>query len=108
MYHQKRRGGDFEMEIFNILNASSTRFTRNFQGAKRRLQQILFLNFHPSSQTSFVILALWTSRNQISLNFLSRSQLVVDECGSSSFNNKNLTNATSTSFCSFILKLDKN
>jgi hypothetical protein len=96
------------MEIPNILNASSTRFTRNFQGAKKRLQQILFLNFHPFNQTNFVILALWTSRNQISVDFLSRSQLVVDECGGSSFSNKNPTNAASTSFCSFILKLDKN
>jgi hypothetical protein len=46
------------MEILNILNASSTRFTRNLQGAKRRLQQILFLNLNPSSQINFVILAL--------------------------------------------------
>ncbi len=40
----KRRGGDFEMVIPIILNVSSPRFTRNFQGAKKRLQQILFPN----------------------------------------------------------------
>jgi hypothetical protein len=40
----KRRGGGFEMVILIILNVSSPRFTRNFQGAKKRLQQILFLN----------------------------------------------------------------
>jgi hypothetical protein len=89
------------MEIPNILNASSTRFTRNFQGAERRLQQILFLNLNPSSQTNFVILVLWTSREQTSLDFLSRSQLVVDECGSSFFSNKNPTNVIPTSLHSF-------
>jgi hypothetical protein len=57
--HQKRRGGDFEMKIPNILNASSTRFSGNFQGAERRLQQILLLNLNLSSQTNFIILALW-------------------------------------------------
>jgi hypothetical protein len=34
----KRREGDFEMEITNILNASSTRFIGNFQGVERKLQ----------------------------------------------------------------------
>jgi hypothetical protein len=48
------------MEIPNILNASSSRFTRNFQGAERKLQQILFPNLNPFSQTNFVILTLWT------------------------------------------------
>jgi len=56
--------------------------------AERRLQQILFLNQRSFGQINFTILTLWTSRNQTSLDFLSRSQLVVDECGSSSFNNK--------------------
>jgi hypothetical protein len=59
----KRRGSDFEMEIPNILNTSSTKFTRNFQRIERRLQQMLFLNLNPSSQTNFVILALWTSKD---------------------------------------------
>jgi hypothetical protein len=98
----KKRGGDFEMVILNILNASSTRFIGNFQRAKWRLQQILLLNLNPSSQTNFIILTLWTSRDQTSLDFLSRSQLVVGECGNSSFNNTNTTNATPTSSCSFI------
>jgi hypothetical protein len=98
----KKRGGDFEMVILKILNASSTRFIGNFQGAKWRLQQILLLNLNPSSQTNFIILTLWTSRDQTSLDFLSRSQLIVGKCGSSSFNNKNTTNATPTSSCSFI------
>jgi hypothetical protein len=35
--HQKRRG-DFEMVILSVLNASWTKFTGNFQGAKKRLQ----------------------------------------------------------------------
>ncbi len=105
--HQKRRGGDFEMVIPIILNVSSTRFTRNLQGAIRRLQQILLLNLNPSSQTNFIILTQWTSRDHTSLDFLSRSQLVVDECGNSSFNNKNPTNATPTSSCSFIQKLER-
>jgi hypothetical protein len=95
------------MVIPIILNVSSTRFTRNLQGAEKRLQQILLLNLNPCSQTNFIILTLWTSRDQTSLDFLSRSQLVVDECGSSSFNNKNPTNATPTSSCSFIQKLDR-
>ncbi len=89
------------MEIPNILNTSSTRFAGNFQRAERKLQRVLFLNLNPSSQTNFVILVLWTSRDQTSLDFLSRSQLVVDECGSSSFNNRNPTNATPTSSCIF-------
>ncbi len=97
----KRRGGDFGMEISNILNTSSTRFAGNFQRAERKLQRVLFLNLNPSSQTNFVILVLWTSRDQTSLDFLSRSQLVVDECGSSSFNNRNPANATPTSSCLF-------
>jgi hypothetical protein len=84
----KKKGDDFEMKILHILNENSTRYTENFQGVEKRLQQILFLNLNPFSQTNFVILTLWTSRDQTSLNFLSRSQLVVDECGSSSFNNK--------------------
>jgi hypothetical protein len=106
--HQKKRGGDFEMEIPNILNISSTRFTGNFQRAERKLQQILFLNLNPSNQTHFVILTLWSSRDQTSLDFLSRSQLVVDECGNSSFNNKIPTNATTTPLCCFSQKLNKN
>ncbi len=96
------------MVILDILNASLTRFTRNFQGIERRLQQILLLNLNPSNQTNFIILVLWTSNDQTSLDFLSRSQPVVDECGNSSFNNKNPTNVTSTSSYSFILKLDSN
>jgi hypothetical protein len=68
------------MVINSILNASSTSFIGNFQRAERRLQQLLLLNLNPSSQTNFIILALWTSRDQTSLDFLSRSQLVVDEC----------------------------
>jgi hypothetical protein len=103
----KRRGGDSEMVPPIILNASSPRFTENFQGAKKRLQQILFLNQNLFSQTNFTILTLWTSRDHTSFDFLSRSQLVVDECGSSSFNNKNPTNATPTSSCSSIQKLDR-
>jgi hypothetical protein len=51
------------MIIPNILNASSTRFIENFQGVERKLQQILLLNLNPSSQTNFIILALWTSRD---------------------------------------------
>ncbi len=62
----------------------------------------MFLNLNPSNQTNFVILALWTSKDQTSFYFLSRSQLVVDECGNSSFNNKNPTNATPTSLHSFL------
>jgi len=104
----KRRGDDFGMEILNILNTSSTRFIGNFQRAERKLQQVLFVNPNPSSQTNFVILVLWTSRDWTSFDFLSRSQLVVDECTSSSFNNKNPTNATPTSLCCFFQKLDKN
>jgi hypothetical protein len=42
--HRKRKGGDSTMTLLNILNVSSPRFTENFQGAERRLQQILFLN----------------------------------------------------------------
>jgi hypothetical protein len=34
----KRRGVDFEMEIPNILNTSSTRFAGNFQRVERKLQ----------------------------------------------------------------------
>jgi hypothetical protein len=60
---QKRRGGDFEMEIPNILNKSSIKLTEIFQRLKRKLQQILILNLNPSSQTHFVILTLWTSRD---------------------------------------------
>jgi hypothetical protein len=36
----------------------------------------------------FTILTLWTSKDHTSLDFLSRNQMVVDECGSSSFNIK--------------------
>jgi len=96
------------MTILNILNTNSTRITRNFQIIERKLQHILFLNLNPSNQTNFVIVALWTSRDQTSLDFLSRSQLVIDECGNSSFNNKNPTNATPISLRSFCQKLDKN
>jgi hypothetical protein len=103
----KKKGDDLEMKIPKILNANSTRFTGNFQGVERRLQQILFLNLNPSNQTNFIILVVWTSKDQTFLDFLSRSQLVVDECGSSSFNNKNPTNVTPTSSCSFTQKLDK-
>ncbi len=42
--HWKRRGGDSAMTFPNILNVSSQRFIENFQGAKKRLQQILFLH----------------------------------------------------------------
>ncbi len=59
----KRKGGDFDMEIPNILNASSTRFIGNFRVVERMLQHILFLNLNPSSQTNFVILVLWTSKD---------------------------------------------
>jgi hypothetical protein len=103
----KTKGGDFEIKIPNILNASSTRFTINFQRVERMLQHILFLNLNPSNQTNFVILALWPSRDQTFLDFLSRIQLVVDECGNSSFNNKNPANATPTSLCSFTQKFDR-
>ncbi len=89
------------MVIPNILNASATWFTGNFQGVERRLQQTLLLNLNPSNQTNFIILAPWTSRDQTYLDFLSRNQLVVDENGNSSFNNKNPQNAP-TSSCSFI------
>ncbi len=51
------------MVISNILNASLTRFTEDFQGVKRRLQQILLQNLNPSSQTNFIILVLWTSKD---------------------------------------------
>ncbi len=104
----KKKAGDFDIVIFNILNASSTRFIGNFQGAKKRLQQILLLNLNPSNQTNFIIPTLWISRDQTSFDFLSRSQLVVDECGSSSFNNKILTNVTPTPLRSFSQKLDGN
>jgi hypothetical protein len=40
----KKKGSDFEMVIPIILNVGSTRFIGNFQGAERRLQQILILN----------------------------------------------------------------
>jgi hypothetical protein len=66
-------GGDFEIKIPNILNVSSTRLTGNFQGTKIRLQYILFLNQNPSNQTNFAILALWTLKDQTSIDFLSRS-----------------------------------
>jgi hypothetical protein len=64
----------FGVEIPNILNTNSTRFARNFQRAKRKLEQVLFLNLNPSSQANFVILMLWTSRDQTSFDFFSRSQ----------------------------------
>jgi hypothetical protein len=41
--HRKRKGGDFTTTLLNILNVSSPRFTKNFQGVERMLQQILFL-----------------------------------------------------------------
>jgi hypothetical protein len=63
--------------ISNILNTHSTRFIGDVQRAERKLQQILFQNLNPFKLTDFVILALWTSRDQTSLDFLSRSQLVV-------------------------------
>jgi hypothetical protein len=66
------------MEIPNILNASSTRFTRNFQKTKKKLQQILFLHLNCSNQTNFGMLVLWISRDQTSIYFLSRNHLVVD------------------------------
>ncbi len=96
------------MKILNILNTNSTRIVGNFQRAKRKLQHIFFLNLNPSNQSNFVMLALWTSRDHTSFDFLSRNQLVVNECGSSSFNNKNPTNVTPTSYCSFSQKLDIN
>jgi hypothetical protein len=46
---QKRRGGEFEMKIHNILNTNSTRIVGNFQRVERKLQQILFLNLNPSN-----------------------------------------------------------
>jgi hypothetical protein len=49
--------------ILTWLNENSTRFIGNFQAVERRFQHILFLNLNPSSQTNFVILALWTSRD---------------------------------------------
>jgi hypothetical protein len=76
------------LEIPSILNTNSTRFAGNFRRAERRLQEVLFLNLNASSQANFVILILWISRDQTSLDFLSRSQLIVNECGSSSFNNR--------------------
>jgi hypothetical protein len=53
-----------EMEISNILNASSIRFIDNFQVVERSLQHKLFLNLNPSRQTNFVILVLWTSKDR--------------------------------------------
>jgi hypothetical protein len=107
-WHQKKGEMIYGVEIFNILNTNSTRFARNFQRAKRKSQCVLILNLNPSSQANFVILIIWTSRNQTSIDFFSRSQLIIDECGSSSFNNKIPKNVTPTPLHSFFQKLDIN
>jgi len=77
----------FVVEILNIVNTISIRFAKIFK------KQIFFTTCIVSKPKSFqliffVILVLWTSRDQTFLDFLSRSQLIVNECGSSSFNNK--------------------
>jgi len=54
----KRRGGDFGMEIPNILNTSSTRFAGNFQRAERKLQRAKMMaatTIAPEILDSFII-----------------------------------------------------
>jgi hypothetical protein len=54
-----------------------------------------------------LFLVLWTSKDWTSFDFFSRNQLIVDECGSSSFNNIIPTNVTPTPLHNFSQKLDK-
>jgi hypothetical protein len=82
------------------------KITGNVQGTERKLQQILFKNLNPFKLTDFVILALWTSKDQTSLDFLSRSHLIVYKHDSSSFTHKNPTSAISTSLRNLSQKLD--
>jgi len=69
----KERGDDFGMEIPNILNTSSTRFVKNFQHSKKKVTTGIISKPNSFQSTNFVIIVLWTSRDQASLDFLSRN-----------------------------------
>jgi hypothetical protein len=74
--HQKRRGHDFLcVEIPDIGYTNSIGFAEIFRNRKKIITSVISIS--KSLQTSnFVILVLWTLRDQIALDFLSRSQLV--------------------------------
>ncbi len=78
-----------------------------FSETRQKVTSGIVFTSNPFSQANFVILVLWIPRDQTPLDFLSRSQLIVNECGSSSFNNKIPIDATPTSLHSFSHKLDK-
>jgi len=73
---QKRRGDDFWcVEIPDIGYTNSIGFVEIFLKRKKVITSLISKS--KSLQTSnFVILIVWTSRAQITLDFLSRSQLV--------------------------------
>jgi hypothetical protein len=62
--------------IFGVpMLTNSVGFAEIFQNKKKVITSVIFTS--KSLQTSnFVILVLWTSRDQISLDFLSRNQIV--------------------------------
>jgi hypothetical protein len=63
------------VEIFNIGYTNSIGFAEIFQNRKKVITSVISTS--KSLQTSnFVIVVLWTSRDQIFLSFFSRSQLV--------------------------------
>jgi hypothetical protein len=65
----------FGVEILGIGYTNSVGFAEIFQNRKKVITSVIFTS--KSLQTSkFVILVLWTSRDQISLDFLSRNQIV--------------------------------
>ncbi len=62
--------------------------------SRKKVTMGIFLKLKSFWSTKFVIIVLWTSRSHTSFDFFSRSQPVVNDCGNSSFNNKNPTSAT--------------
>ncbi len=97
------------VEIPSILNTNSTRFCWKFSESRKKVTSGIVSKPKSFQPSNFVILVLWTSRDQIPLDFLSRSQLIVMcvATGSSSFNNKIPIDATPTPLHSFSQKLDR-